>query len=122
MMLDEKSEEILSAVNDLCGGGGFKIVDEEDLRRALPAGEGDVGRILSFLEEKQLIELRYAEEGTYCVRTMPAGRSYAERSRLELCERERSRRDVLFYAALGAFLGSFVAALLSFLAGVVLHV
>ena len=121
-MLDEKSEAILSAVNDLCGGGGFKIVDEEDLRRALSNGEGDVGKILSFLEEKKLIELRYAEEGTYCVRTMPAGRSYAERSRMEISEREKRRRDVLLYAALGSFLGSFVATALCVLAGVLLHV
>ncbi len=120
-MLDERSAALLAAVNDACTGGGFKIIEQEELARALPGGEDDVGKTLSFLAENNFIELRYAEEGTYCVRPMPAGRTFLERSQREKREREQSRRDVLFHAAIGAFLGGFAAALLMGLALLILR-
>lgn len=121
-MLDEKSEAVLTAVNGLCADGGFKIIEERELLRLLPAETENVGRILSFLEEKRFIELRYAEEGTYCVRTMPAGRSYAERTAYEKTERGRSRRETLLCAALGAMLGGAAVSLIALLVGLFLRV
>lgn len=111
-MLDERSTAVLAAINGACTGGGFKIIDEEELARTLPAGGEDVGKTISFLAENRYIELRYAEAGTYCVRPMPAGRTFLERAEREKRERERSRKDVLLYSALGAFLGGFAAAVL----------
>ncbi len=101
---------MLAAVNEACRGGGFKIIEEDDLARIVP--KEDVGKTLSLLEEKRLIELRYADEGTYCVRTMPEGRSYLERVRRENAERERGRRDTVLGAFFGALAGGFAAALL----------
>ena len=120
-MLDEKSTAMLSAINELCPGGGFKIVEEQELARAFPDG-GDVARTLAYLEEKRLIELRYADEGTYCVRTMPAGRSYAERSLREKEEQEKSRREGFFVSFFGAFLGGAAAALLILLVELIFRV
>ncbi len=108
---------MLAAVNGACEGDGFKIIEEEELGRVLPEGNSGVARTLAYLEEKRLIELRYAEEGTYCVRTMPAGRSYSERMARERAERRKLRTQTLLFAALGAFLGGFVAAALALLAG-----
>ena len=121
-MLDEKSTAILSAINELCPGGGFEIVEEQELVRAVPEGKGDVARILAFLEEKRLIELRYADEGTYCVRTMPAGRTFAERSERERLARVRGRREVLYAAAAGGFLGGLAAGLIVLLLALIFRV
>lgn len=110
-MLDENCAALLAAINGACIGGGFKIIEEQELARCLPE-EGNIVRMLSQLEEKKLIELRYAEEGTYCVRPMPAGRTFAERVQREKFEARRSRREVLVCAVLGAFFGAFTAALL----------
>ncbi len=121
-MLDECSAALLAAVNDACVGGGFIILEERELLRAFPGGEGDVGKTLAYLADKKLIELRYAEDGTYCVRTMPAGRSYAERTEREKREREKSRRDLLLWSFCGSFLGGALVALIGTLLGVLLHV
>lgn len=121
-MLDERSEALLSAVNGLCPDGGFKIVEEQELARSVPMEAGDVGRLLSYLAEKDFIEIRYAEAGTYCVRTMPAGRSYAERSAYEKAERARGRRDTLLYSAFGAFIGGVLVSLLALLIGLFFRV
>ena len=111
-MLDERSAALLAAINGACTGGGFKIIEQEELSRMIPEGTEDVEKTLAYLEEKRLIELRYAEAGTYCVRPMPAGRTFAERAEREKREKEKSRSDVLRYAALGAFFGGFAATVL----------
>lgn len=120
-MLDENSAALLAAINNACPDGGFVILEESELKRALKEGE-DVSRGVAYLEEKKLIELRYAEDGTYCVRTMPAGRSYAERTAYERRERVRTRRETLFFAFLGSFAGGLLAALCGLFAGVLLRV
>lgn len=113
-MLEENACAVLAAVDEACRGGGFKIVEEDDLARRIPREE--VKRTLAYLEERRLIELRYAEEGTYCVRTMPAGRSYLERAKQEKTERLKDRREVFFAALAGAFSGGAAAALIALLA------
>lgn len=112
-MLDKDATALLAAVNEACRGGGFKIVEEEDFVRAVP--KEAIPRTLSLLEENHFIELRYAEEGTYCVRTMPEGIRYLELSKREQAERERTRRDVFLGAFFGSAAGSAAVILLELL-------
>ena len=121
-MLDERSEILLGAINEMCAGGTFKIVESDELARLVPGYEGDVGRIVTYLAERRLIELRYAEDDAYCVRTMPEGRSYVERTERERRERAKSRREVLVFSAFGAFIGGMVATFLVFLVRLVFGV
>ncbi len=121
-MLDERTQALLAGIADLCKGDGFHIIEERELKNLAPFEEGEIGRIISRLAEKEFIELRYAEEGTYCVRALPAGKSYTERARQEASERSRTRREVLFFAAAGAFLGSTLSALFVFLVGLLRYV
>ena len=117
-MLDESTRALLSAVNTCCGEGGCKIIDDKELLRFLPTADtSDISSGICFLAEKKLIELNYAEEGTYCIRTLPAGRSYLEREERELLTRLHARRETFFASLLGAFLGGAVAAVIAFLLG-----
>ncbi len=104
-MLDEISGALLAALNEYCEGGGFKIVEEADLLRLVPATQEELSRRMSYLEDKRFIELRYAEDGAYCVRILPAGRGYGLQVKREQAEKTRSRRDLFFASALGAFAG-----------------
>ncbi len=108
-MLDETSGALLAKLNALCEGGGFKIIESAELCRMLPVEETELSRRMAYLAEKRLIELRYAEEGMYCVRTLPAGRVYAEAAAREARESLKNRRTLFFGAALGAFLGGSLA-------------
>lgn len=96
--------------------GGFQILEEGELSRYLGEGES-VPEALARLSEKKFIELRYAEEGTYCVRTMPEGRSYAERIRREERERRGMRRALFTSAFWGGASGGAAVAFLAFLIG-----
>lgn len=108
-MLDEGSRALLTAVNDVCADGGFKIVDEAELNKLCPLNV-EIAETLSFLEESGFLELRYAEEGTYCVRVLPKGRSFAEREDSERRASTRTRRDMFWFAFFGALLGGLIGA------------
>ena len=111
-MLDESSAAVLAAINGACTGGGFKILEEKELARALPAGGEDVAKTLSFLAENHYIELRYAEEGTYCIRVLAAGREYLPRLKQDAKEAALERTRVALCAALGGALGGMFSVLL----------
>ena len=104
-MLDELSGELLTALNALADGVGFKVVEEGELLRLVPASSEELSRRMSYLEDRRLIELRYAEAGEYCVRILPAGRSYGMQTAREQAAQKRSRRDLFLASALGAFAG-----------------
>lgn len=109
-MLDEGTGALLEAINSRCEGGGFHIIDEGELRPFCPDGEG-VAEALSCLADERLIELKYAEGGTYCIKPLPAGRRFAAG---RLCaRREAARRQwrVFLFSALGGFTGGALASL-----------
>lgn len=113
-MLDGKTEALLAAINERCGGDNYKIIEEKELAGCL-AGGGDraeLRALLSFLEEEGYIETRYAEDGVYCVRPLAEGRRYFEQESLRLREVRGSRRDGFLLSVLGAFLGGFLGAFL----------
>lgn len=88
--MDEMREEVLSAV-DAATGGSFKVLDAEELLSGIPASacadaEG-VADALRALSAEGYIEVRFAEGGTYCLRSLPKGRVYGARLR---AERERT--------------------------------
>ena len=114
-MLDEKTGALLAAINERCGEG-YKIIEERELAERLSsrggAEKGEIRAMLSFLEAERYIEVRYAEEGLYCVKPLAEGRKYFEQERLrERTSRVRRRSEFLISFA-GALLGGFLGALI----------
>ena len=111
-MLDELSGGLLAALNALVEGGGFKIVEQEDILRLVHADAEEVARRMSCLEERRLIDLKYAEAGEYCVRILAAGRGYGMQAAREKQAERKERRDIFLSSALGAFAGGALSGLL----------
>ncbi len=116
-MLDERASALLERINTLCGEGGFKIADEGELLSCLSAGatKEDVKSALSRLEERRYIEIRYAEEGVYCLRPLPEGKLYFQTLKEQRREGVRRRADVLLLSMFGGFFGALLGALLVWL-------
>lgn len=118
-MLDERTGTLLKKINEMCGGGGFKIAEEDDLLSCFPqsanVGKEELVRILSYLEEKRLIEIKYADGGEFCLCPLPEGRRYFETEREKRSEARRRRGELFFLSATGAFLGALAAGLIVFL-------
>ncbi len=121
-MLDEGSRALLAAVNGMCERGGFKIIEEGELVRACRLDAETMRQTMALLAEKKLIELRYAEDGTYCVRPLPAGKGYLAREAQEARERGKMHREAFLFGAGGAVLGGALSALFAFVLALLLHV
>lgn len=109
-MPDVRSGILLHKLNELCSGGGFRIVEESELLSCFAGKYGadgeDVRTMLEFLRAGGYIDVQYAEEGVYCVRPLPEGRRYAERQKEERLQEEHGRRLLSLWAACGAFAGA----------------
>lgn len=114
-MLDARESALLAKINALCGDG-FKIAEEGELLSAFPAAQGVDGaalaRLLRGLEEARYIEIKYAEEGVYCIRSLPEGKRYPLRVREERIECAKKRTGALFASAIGAFFGALLGGFL----------
>ena len=109
--LDERTGALLERLEALCPGGGYHILEESDLA---PCSEGEqTGEMLSYLADCRFLEMRYAENGTYCLRILPAGRAYAAHVREQARETRLRVRKTALYAFLGAFAGGLLGALLA---------
>ncbi len=118
--MDEDALDLLSAVNALCEGANWRILDETELSERLPHGRAEnIAALLERLEARRFIEMRYAEGGTYCIRPLPAGRAYAARAREEAVSaavrEHRAFRTAFLGGLAGAFLGALFGALLAWL-------
>lgn len=114
-MLDKRTGLLLNKINELCAEGSFKIVEEADLLSCFPAKTGTdaegVRQMLLYLKEHKLIDMKYAEEGVYCLCPLPEGRLYFESARQTKKDSFRRRRDIVLMTALGAFVGAFVGSI-----------
>ncbi len=122
-MLDKRTHLLLSRIALLCADGGYRIVEENELLSCFPQrlktdGEG-LSHMLRFLRENGYIDVKYAEDGVYCLTPLPEGRMYDESMRRERSEGLRRRLYLLAFTLLGAFAGAFAGAglAISLLAG-----
>ena len=115
-MLDERTGVLLNKINELCGESGYKIAEEGELLSCFPsymkADSGELKRNLLYLEERRYIDVKYAEDGVYCLCPLPEGRLYFETAREKRYEGARRRRELFLTTALGAFLGAVLGSLL----------
>ncbi len=113
-MLDEKTEALLAAINERCGEG-YQIIEERELCDRLASCGVDIGEIramLCFLEAERYVEVRYAEDGLYCVKPLAEGRKYFEQERLREKNFRVRRRGEFLLSSAGALLGGFLGALI----------
>ena len=111
-MLDKLTAAVLGVVNE-GSDGSYKVMDISDFLSALPgklgADEAGVESAIKYLSERAYIDVRYSDKGTYCLSSLPKGRTYAETAAEE--EAKRKKRGGFFALFFGALAGAFIGAL-----------
>ncbi len=116
-MLDTLTATLLRAVNELCGEGKYEVIEENELLSAFPRkvamDRQGLKKTLDYLCKNGYVDVRYAEDGVYCLCSLPDGRRYSEQVREERSDGIRRRAKSLVFTITGAFLGGFLGSLLA---------
>ncbi len=118
-MLDYRTATLLRFVNERCKEGKYEIVESDELLSCFPPKAGmddeNLKKTVNFLAEQGYLDIKYAEDGVYCLCPLPEGRLYAERVQSAKSDGKRRRRDMVLTTAIGAFVGAFVGSLVAVL-------
>lgn len=118
-MLDKITSAVLEIVN-AGTEGSYKVMETADFLALLPAkrktDEQGLANALKFLGERGYIDVKYSDNGTYCLCSLPKGRMYAENTAAEAAEKKAKGKFFLLFAAafVGALIGSLAACILGF--------
>ncbi len=118
IMLNGRSLILLQYLETVCADGDFYVLEDSDLKEAfspLDTQAEDLHALLLGLAKEGVIELKYSDRGSHCLRIPPEGREYVGKER-ERQRTEQNKRRRLFFAS---FLGAFSANIL-FLAAICL--
>lgn len=117
--MDKLTSSVLAVVNAQTNGA-YKVMEAKDFIDALPektkTDETGVSNALQYLAERGFIDIRYSERNTYCVCSLPKGRTFEESTGAEKARGRHGARNqwliTFFGAMLGAFAGGCLAGLL----------
>jgi len=111
-MLDQRTSALLKKINAVCRGGGYQIVEERELLDCFPSGDRqELRHSLDCLGGHGLIDVKYAEDGVYCLCLLPDGRVYFENAVKEYSDGVRRARGSFLLQLSGSLIGGFLGAL-----------
>lgn len=115
-MLDKKTLATLKVLCNICENGGYKVIEFNNLINKIPAKfkptkEG-LDQNLEYLKSGQYIDIKYAENDTYCLCVLPKSLAILEDKTLENKTISRANKMLIltmFTSGVMAFLGAFLA-------------
>ncbi len=109
-MLDKLTSAILNIVNEQTDGS-YKVLETSDFINMLPGrvrtDAAGIENALQYLSERGYIDLRYSEKGTYCITSLPKGRTYTESVMADKSKGKRTFKNQMILTFFGAMLGAF---------------
>lgn len=115
-MLDKLTASVLAAVNSETDGT-YKVLEESEIMAEIPprlkTDSAGVANAMRYLSERGYIDIRYSEKGTYCVCSLPKGRTYDETAGAERYRGKRTFRNQMLLTFFGALAGAFVGGCLA---------
>ena len=117
--LDLRTEKFFELLNELCKDGNYKVLEIEEILSMLPKkyhfSYKDLQNMLKYLSEHDFIDVKFVDEKSLCVASLPKGRLHLENQLKE--DRAANTYKKLFIASmvvsgLMSFVGAFVATIL----------
>ena len=115
-MLDKLTASVLAAVNSETDGA-YKVLEESEIMAEIPprlkTDSAGLANAMRYLSERGYIDIRYSEKGTYCVCSLPKGRTYDETAGAERYRGKRTFRNQMLLTFFGALAVAFVGGCLA---------
>ncbi len=114
-MLDKLTQFILNKINAE-SDGSFVVLDCNDFISVMPsrmsADENAFLNSIRFLYSRGYIDVKYSDDNTFCLCSMPKGRQVTDIEKNDL-QNSSFRRGVFLIAFLGGFSGAILGGLIS---------
>lgn len=110
-MLDKTNVKHLSKLNKLCDGT-YKVFEKPELAGELGLKHDMIDNTLKFFQERQYIDIKYADENVVCLTVLPKAYSEIENKEGGDFTQRKLVKFMLFnclFSAVSAFIGAFVA-------------
>jgi hypothetical protein len=115
-MLDKQSSKLLINLARICEDGSFKIVETTEITKAVShnAEIETVRPMLKFLQDNEMIDIKYSDEHKYSLAVLPKGRVFAETqsNKKIIGATGKFGRRTLIILLVGTFAAAFVGAIL----------
>lgn len=114
--MDKRTSYLLKKINETCSEGSYKIVEEKELLECFPPklqmDQAGLKHCIDYLKANRYIDIKYEEDGVYCLCPLPEGRGYFEFAKEAKTDNFQRRREMVFMTAIGAFVGAFLGSLI----------
>ena len=81
-MLDKRSEALLQIINTECREGSYKVLEIDDLIRAMPKkfkiDIDGISQLIGYLKKGEYVSVKYADNEVVCISPLPRGRRIFE--------------------------------------------
>lgn len=118
-MLNKRNTATLKVLNLLCEDDTYKVLDFDTMISKFSSkskiSKMDLEQSLDFLQAGNYIDVKYAEEDTYCLCVLPKGRMILEESLFESNTLSKFSKLLIFTSlssGVMAFLGAMIAVLI----------
>ena len=95
-MLDKRSESLLRFINKECNEGSYKVIEVDDVIRAMPSKYKidfeAIKQLMGYLQSSDYISIKYSDKEVFCVSPLPRGRRIFE---VEKEEKKSHKKKVL---------------------------
>ena len=116
-MLDKTTLTVLNTLNEQNSENKYVVLPKETIisgfKKKKQPDEDTLKGIINYLDEREYIKLKYADDGKYCLTVLPKGRLINENKKEEKLrlKKENSRQlfflfKVLVVASISSFAGS----------------
>jgi len=107
-MLDKRTGRFLLTLAKICSDGSYKIIDKSDLGKDLTAIE----QMIRYLQDNEMIDVKYSDETVYCLSVLPKGRVLFETSRKKGRGKSTLSNKLIIALIAGCFVASILGAML----------
>ena len=99
-MLDKRSEAMLRIINEECKEGSYKVLEMDDLIRAMPKkfkiDTDGISQLIGYLKKGEYLSVKYVDNEVVCLSPLPRGRRIFEVEEENKKQKKRKKLKIFF--------------------------
>ena len=114
-MLDKRTAHFLGVIAKICEDGSYKIIEKAELVTQMRTKAADfnmLNQMVRFLQDNEMIDVKYSDETVFCLTVLPKGRVSCESTRRRVSDVLKINNKTLLILILACFVASLFGSML----------